>query len=30
MNAKRPKDEPEIRIRKGTKAIARIEYNKRF
>lgn len=30
MNDKRPKDEPEIRIRKGTKAIARIEYNKRF
>lgn len=30
MNAKRPKDEPEIRIRKGTKAIARIEYNKCF
>ena len=30
MNAKRPKDEPEIRIRKGTKAVARIEYNKRF
>lgn len=30
MNAKRPKDDPEIRIRKGTKAIARIEYNKRF